>query len=306
MIKQTFIKIKRMKFFLLVFLSICSISFAQENDIFNRLSALPNNGKTWYNIDGYSVTSENFNYSFDEKGLKKVFKKHHIEESDSKTKDITLAFNNLFVSKQQKIDDNLFQNNSYYFIENPSRTITVIWFIKNGKTDVETEEKLVNAIVKNEIPKENYVSMKITSINFVGRTIDLGNDCYWTFLNTVQCPYRGEMNWSVYRNLEDAKDALENQLNGTKSRKGGKIILEEIVNVEFEGVATKAKKVIYDFTGVTSALASMSGGKSLTIYYVAENVRNRNVSCVMSFWNNDNINPETKLPPLLEKLMILK
>ena len=50
----------------------------------------------------------------------------------------------------------------------------------------------------------------------------------------------------------------------------------------------------------------MSGGKSLTVYYIAENVRNKNISCVMSFWNNDLINPETKLPPLLEKVMKVK
>ena len=53
-------------------------------------------------------------------------------------------------------------------------------------------------------------------------------------------------------------------------------------------------------------LAGMSGGKSLNIYYVAENVRDKNISCVMSFWNNDDINPETKLPALLEKIIILK
>ena len=58
----------------------------------------------------------------------------------------------------------------------------------------------------------------------------------------------------------------------------------------------------YDFTGVTSLLASMSGGKNLTIYYVSEKVRDNYVSCVLSFWNNDNINP-SGLPPLLEEIM---
>lgn len=302
MIKKTTI----MKLIHLLFLFIFSISSAQENNILNRLSVLPNGGKIWYNIDGYSVTSENFNYSFDEKGLKKVFRKHNIEDSDIKTKDNLIVYNNLYVSKQQKVNDHQSQNNSYYFVENPNKTIDVIWFIKNGKTDKETEEKLVNAIVENKIPKENYVPMKINAINFAGRTIELGNDCYWTFLNTVQCPYRGEMNWSVHKTLEDAKEAIENQLNNTKSKKGGKVTSEEIVNIEFEGVTTKAKKVIYDFTGVTSALAGMSGGKTLNIYYIAENVRDRNISCVMSFWNNDDINPETKLPALLEKIISLK
>jgi hypothetical protein len=295
-----------MKFIHLLFLFIFSISSAQENNILNRLSVLPNGGKIWYNIDGYSVTRENFNYSFDEKGLKKVFRKNNIEDSDVKTKDDVIVNSNLYVSKQQKINDYQSQNNSYYFVENSDKTIDVIWFIKNGKTDKDTEEKLVNAIEENKIPKENYVSMKINAINFAGRTIELGNDCYWTFLNTVQCPYNGEMNWSVHKTLDDAKETIENQLNNTKSQKGGKVTSEEFVDIEFEGVTTKAKKVTYDFTGVTSALAGMSGGKSLNIYYVAENVRDKNISCVMSFWNNDDINPETKLPALLEKIIILK
>lgn len=295
-----------MKALNLFFILIFSVCFSQENNVLERLSALNNNGKIWYNIDGYSITSEKFNNSFDEKGLKKVFRKHQITDSDVKTKDDQIKFNNLFISKQQKIADNNFQTNNYYFVENPDKTVSVIWFIKNGKTDKETEEKMVNLIIENKIPEENFVPMKITSINFAGRKIELGNSCYWTFLNTVQCPYLGEMNWSVHRNLESAKEAIENQLNITKSKKGGKVASEEIVDVEFEGVQTKAKKVIYDFTGVASALAGMSGGKNLTVYYVAENVRNKNVSCVMSFWNNDQINPETKLPPLLEKIMKLK
>lgn len=295
-----------MKALNLFFILIFSVCFSQENNVLERLSALNNNGKIWYNIDGYSITSEKFNNSFDEKGLKKLFRKHQITDSDVKTKDDQIKFNNLFISKQQKIADNNFQTNNYYFVENPDKTVSVIWFIKNGKTDKETEEKMVNLIIENKISEENFVPMKITSINFAGRKIELGNSCYWTFLNTVQCPYLGEMNWSVHRNLESAKEAIENQLNITKSKKGGKVASEEIVDVEFEGVQTKAKKVIYDFTGIASALAGMSGGKNLTIYYVAENVRNKNVSCVMSFWNNDQINPETKLPPLLEKIMKLK
>ncbi|MFC0426133.1 hypothetical protein [Chryseobacterium scophthalmum] len=295
-----------MKALNLFFILIFSVCFSQENNVLGRLSALNNNGKIWYNIDGYSITSEKFNNSFDEKGLKKVFRKHQITDSDVKTKDDQIKFNNLFISKQQKIADNNFQTNNYYFIENPDKTVSVIWFIKNGKTDKETEEKMVNLIIENKIPQENFVPMKITSINFAGRKIELGNSCYWTFLNTVQCPYLGEMNWSVHRDLESAKEAIENQLNITKSKKGGKVASEEIIDVEFEGVQTKAKKVIYDFTGIASALAGMSSGKNLTVYYIAENIRNKNVSCVMSFWNNDQINPETKLPPLLEKIMKLK
>ena len=168
------------------------------------------------------------------------------------------------------------------------------------------QRELTNLIIENKIPKSNFVSMQTNQINFGNRQIELANSCYWTFLNTVQCPYFGEMNWSVHYSLEDAKESVENQLEMTKSRKSGKILSEEFVDVEFENIPTKAKKVIYDFTGLTGALAGMSGGKSLTIYYVAEKVRENYMSCVMSFWNNDEINPETKLPPLLEKVMKIK
>lgn len=294
-----------MKQIALLLIFICSFAYSQENNILERLQALDNNGKIWYNIDGYSVTSEDFNYNFDEKGLKKALKKHSIKD-DSRVKDENINANNFYFLSTEKVADNLVQKNSFYIFENQHKKITVIWFAKTGEIDRETERKLTNLIIENKIPKENFATMQTQEINFGGRKVELGNNCYWTFLNNVQCPYFGQMNWSVHRDLQDAKSSVENQLTLTKSRKGGKVISEEIIDVEFENVQTKAKKVVYDFTGITGALAGMSGGKTLTIYYVAEKVRGNYMSCVLSFWNNDQINPETKLPPLLEKVMKLK
>lgn len=54
---------------LLVF--VFAISFSQNDSIFNRLQAISNNGLTFYNIDGYTITSQTLNYPFTEKGLKK-------------------------------------------------------------------------------------------------------------------------------------------------------------------------------------------------------------------------------------------
>jgi hypothetical protein len=49
-------------------------------------------------------------------------------------------------------------------------------------------------------------------------------------------------------------------------------------------------------------LSSISGGENLTIYYISEKIRGYFVGCVLSFWNNDNINP-SGLPQLLEEVM---
>jgi len=293
------------KLFTIFLLFTITLSFAQNDSIFNRLQAINNNGLSFYNIDGYTITSQTLNYPFTEKGLKKAYRKYSIKKKVKKTKDEQLPYNNYYINNEESITENLVQNNSYYFIENQEKRITIIQFSSINKRDKEFERTIVKPIIEKKIPKENFASMRIDSINFVGRKIKLGNSCNWTNVNTVQCPYYGEMNWSVHKDLEDAKNTVEQQFSITKSRKNGKVISEEIVDIEFEGTETKAKKIIYDFTGLTSVLASMSGGKTLTIYYVATEVRDNYVSCVLSFWNNDTIT-ENGLAPLLEKVMKLK
>ncbi|NQY30404.1 MAG: hypothetical protein HRT69_13135 [Flavobacteriaceae bacterium] len=292
------------KLFTILLLFILSSTLAQDENIFERLQAIKNNGLTFYNIDGYNITSQTLNHPFSEKGLKKTYRKYSIKKDVKKTKDELLPFNNYYAIKNDKITDRLIQHNSYYFIENYG-LITIIQFSSINKSDKEFERLLVNHIIKRTIPKENFASMTIDSINFAGREIQLGNNCNWTNVNTIQCPYLGEMNWSIHKDLDDAKSTVEHQFEITKSRKSGKVISEETVDIEFEGKETKAKKIIYDFTGVTSLLASMSGGQTLTIYYVATEVRDNYVSCVLSFWNNDTIT-ENGLAPLLEKVMSIK
>jgi len=295
----------KLPIFIVLLLTFSSLNAQEEDNIFNRLQAINNNGLVFYNVDGFSVTSQTLNYKFTEKGLKKVYRKYSIKKKNIKTKDTTLVYNNFYVQKIDKLTDKLTQYNSYFFVENKNNRVTIIQFSSINKNDKEFERSMVNQIIENRIPEKCFTSMVIDSINFAGRKIKLGNSCNWTNVNTVQCPYYGEMNWSVHKDLEDAKNTVEQQFAITKSRKNGKVISEEIVEIEFEGTETNAKKVIYDFTGVTSLLVGMSGGKTLTIYYVATKVRNNYVSCVLSFWNNDNINV-SGLPALLEEVMKLK
>ncbi len=293
------------KLFTFIFLIFIVVANAQDNGIFNRLQAIEHNGVVFYNIDGYTITSQIFDYPFTQKGLRKVYRKYSIKKKDKKNKDEHLTYNNYYISKEDNITGNLVQKSSYYFIENQEKSITAIQFSSINKRDKEFERTIIQLIIENRIPEENYTPITIDSINFAGRKIKLGNACNWMGVNNIQCPYYGQMNWSVHKDLQDAKDAVEQQFEITKSKKGGKVISQKIVDIEFEGSETKAKKIIYDFTGVKSLLAGMSGGKTLTIYYVATEVRGNYVSCVLSFWNNDVIT-KNGLAPLLEKVMKLK
>lgn len=295
---------KRLKYIILLFLSTFAIG-QEQDDYVKRLKAVNNQTIVFYNIDGIDFSSQTFSNQFTEKGLKKLYKKYSITEDDVKVRDESLTYNNFFVTKAEKILENLYSTNSYYYVENQNKTVSIFWFGYYNKLDKEFERKYVNLILNDQIPKEVFEPMTIDSIDFAGRKIKLGNSCYWTNVNTVQCPYNGEMNWSVHKTFESAKMAVENQFNVTKNRKGGKVLSETEVDIVFEGTETKAKKVIYDFTGVNSLLVGISGGKTLTIYYVASQVRENYVSCCMSFWNNDN-KTESGLSPLLSEVMKLK
>lgn len=290
----------------LVFLLLLPFGIYAQNqeDYIKRLKAIQNNGVTYYNVDGIDFTSQTFTNSFTEKDLKFVFRKYGISNEDLQTKDTKLSYNNLHVLKSKKITDSLSENSSYYFIEDKQKMVTVICFAYFEKPEVQFEQKLISLIIEDAIPMHVFENKRIDSVDFAGRKIHLSNSCYWTNVNTVQCPGNGEMNWSVHKTEKSAKQAIKNQLTLTKIKKGLKIISEQQVDVIFESNPAKALKVVYGFTGLTNLAVKTSGGKTLTAFYVASKVRENYVSCVMSFWNNDQIN-ESGLPPLLEKVMQL-
>ncbi|GJH41601.1 hypothetical protein RCZ04_21510 [Capnocytophaga sp. HP1101] len=275
-------------------------TYAQEPQLLDRLSAIKNGGKDFYAIDGYIITKEDFNLSFDEKGFKKAYRKLKVTQQEAAPNPRVLVDNYMIVKETNESVESL------YFVKNKANNITVIYFAKLRNREPEVEEALVNLIIEDKIPAEKYAPVDASSINFAGRMIPLMGDCYFTGINIVQCPYNGEMNWDIYRTLEDAQQAIADQFTVNTQRRSVKPIQEEEVDVIFEDVPTKAKRVVFDLKGVTSVLAGMSGGKTLTVYYVAQVVRNRPVGCVMSFWNNDNINPATGLPLLLSRVMRLK
>lgn len=283
---------------------LCLSTFGQgNNDMFSRLRGISNNGTDFYNIDGVTITSQNIISAFSKKIILKKYKKYEIKEDDLVVADSLIGKQNFYVAKSDELCAGVIQNTSYYFVENNDRLIAIT-FASVNKKDKAFETDFVKLILSSGIPKYVYEPLEIDSINFAGRKIALGKSCNWMGTNNVQCPYYGQMNWSIHKSLADATETMNNQFTVTKLKKGSKIILEELVDVIFEGSEVKAKKIIFDIKGINSLLVGMSGGKTLTIYYVASLVRGNFVSCVMSFWNNDIIN-KSGLPSLLEEVMKL-
>jgi hypothetical protein len=283
-----------------------SIAYGQfDDDVFSRLQAISNNGIDFFNVDGIEITSQRTNASFAPKNISKEFKQFKIKKKELIQGDSLLGFQNYYVFKTQEEPKGYHNNISYYFVKNSNNQVVGFTFASINKTDKEFERKFISSIMNNQIPNFVYNDLQADTIDFAGRKIPLGANCNWMGVNNIQCRYYGQMNWSVHQNLEGARETMNNHFASIKSRKNGEVVADTTVNVLFEGIETKAKKVVYDFTSVTSALVGMSGGKTLTIYYVAAPVRDNYVSCVMSFWNNDQINP-SGLPPLLEQVMKLE
>lgn len=287
---------------IIILLIVCQIGFAQNEELFNRLRAINNSDTTFYNVDGIDFSKQTLSSDFNDKNLKKAYRKYSIKKKDLKERDDLLNFENYKVTNREEFPDGLVAVNVNYFVKNKDNRISVFWFGYFDKSNPEFERKMIDLILNDAIPKTCFSSIKTNTINFAGREIELGDNCNWMNINNIQCPYYGQMNWSLHKTKTSADVSIQNQLKATKTKNGGKVFSEEDVDIVFEGVPTKAKKVLYDFTGVTSLLASMSGGKNLTIYYVSAKVRETYISCVLSFWNNDNINP-SGLPPLLDQIM---
>lgn len=287
-------------------LLLSQIAFGQTADnLFERLQAITNMGVTFYNVDGIEITSQTVDAAFTPKNCFKKFKQLKVKEKELTTADSSFDFPNFYVFKTEEEPKGQHNNIAYYFAESKDKKIIAFTFGSINKSDKEFERKFVQFVRDNAIPQSVFNSLTIDSLNFAGRKIPLGGSCRWMGINNVQCHYYGQMNWSVHKTFDDASQTVNNQYIRIKSGNNGKIVSDTTVSVIFEGTEANARRIIYDFTGITSALVGISGGKTLTIYFVAAPVRKNFVSCVMSFWNNDQINP-SGLSPLLEQVMKLK
>lgn len=276
-----------------------------EEALFSRLQGLFSNKTEFYNVDGFEISSQKLDAEFSKKNILKNFKRFGIKEADLNTADSLLKYNNWYVRKASEEVKGVLINSSFYFIESADKKLTGISFSVMNKSDKDFERSFVTLIKNNAIPNSVFNSLDLDSLNFAGRKIAVGEGCRYMGVNNVQCPSNGQMSWSVHQSQDDAVQTINAHWKTIREQKGGKALSDTTVNVIFEGKETTARKMIYSFKGLNSLLIKMDGAKTLTVYAVAGPVKNNFVSCVMSFWNTDNVN-RNGLPRLLEKVMTLK
>lgn len=278
----------------------CQESF--ENGILDRLSGIKVEGKSYFNLGEYAVFTDRVNRVFNSKSIKKLKKKYKVKKAKNEISTNGIAQKNIIVTKKSQLKSGNNEITTLYFVELDESIIEIIGFYSINFRDTIEEENLINLYLENKIPESNFMIFPISKVNFAGRELELNNSCEWMSVNSIQCPYFGQMNWSLHQSLENAKNQTKIQYEITKGKTIANLISEEEIPIIFEGKETTAIRTKYK---AKIPAFFMHGSNELIIYYVSEEIRGRFISCVLSHYTSDKIT-ENGVPALLEKVMKLK
>ena len=282
--------------------------YGQENDaLFARLRGISPIGITsFFMVDGITITSQKFNIEFSAESCAKAFSEYAKDEpyylKSGATEielisDNLLDINNFYAYLSIEVLPNFFKHFAYYYVESVDKKLIQIIFGYLNKRDVAFERNFINLVRNNLIPKSVYDDNPsiVSTVNFAGRDISLPARylCKWGGPNYLRSFSDGQISWCLHKDLEDAS-AHANNLFLKDMLEELKVVSDATVDVIFEGVETTARKVVYEVSGTFK--------RTMTAYYMAASVRNYFVSCVVSFWDTDQIN-ESGLPFLLEQVM---
>lgn len=289
---------------------ICYFSYAQDDAaLFSRLRGISSNGIDFYNVDGIEITTQStivaLNPSAICKQYKKVSGKRFKLKEENLIQDNKWGFPYYYAEQQDTEAEDIVRKVSNYFITLHEGSVTWFTFSSVNKTDTALEQHFIQLVKDAAIPDSIFSRLVVDTINFAGRNIVLGNACNWKGPNNIQCPNKGQMNWSVHKSMDDAKLTVDLHYKILGGLNGGAITMDTMVPVIFEDVEILARKIVYSFTGAKGLMVKASGGKYLAMYFIAAPIRGNYVSCAMSYWNIDALN-ENGLPQLLAEVMKLK
>lgn len=283
-------------FTLLTILSHCL--YAQDENRFRNFHGIkhPQNNVDFFEAEGYDIFIQSFDNGLDDKGISKIKKKYALKESQLTIDSVT----NLKILTRTEDTRGVTAYFTYYLVPVNEKKSTVIGFVRPKTRDVGLERDFVNSYLSSKIPDYIYTKLEIDSIDFVGRTIDLGPICRWMSPHNIQCPNYGQMNWAIFDNLKQAEEYRDTHFEMAKNKSLIDIKEEKWILLKFEGQETKALR-----TKIKVQLPKlvMGGSNILVVYYVTGYVRGKYVTCVLSHYTDDVV--ADKLPPLLSEVLEL-
>ena len=223
-----------------------------------------------------------------------------------------LAMPHYYLTYYKKNGENHWQNTMIYFLgmkmdgKDVSLIATISSVSEAPSEEIDTE--MLQLVLDRKVPKENYMGGR--SFDFLGRKVPLMDECYWTGVNIVRCPTKGEMNWSLHPTLAEAQQAIALQKrwammipapeNHTMS-----LLMERDITLLFEGKETRATEIIYNEHYQHPILKSHHKDYKLIVYYIATEVRGQAIACAISYYDYNERLADTGLPEFVSQFVRL-
>lgn len=289
-----------------LFTLLLTVSFGafSQKDVLSQMHGLELNGNMIFNISGHQIMVMEDDNRLTDMGIKKLKKTYKLKGVDAEYKDNNLPNkNNLVIENTVPNEENpnIKTYQVFYFLEEGYKTVKTIYFQSLTPIDPKIRKAFMDAYFTHPSVLKKYYSKdwNAEQIDFVGRTIELGDACKWVAPNSVQCDALGEINWTEFDNLEDAEQQTKLAIEGNNPKK---IIKTESASIVFEGQSLPATRIVYKAGG--SKLLSGGAPDKKAVYYVTAEVRGKYISCVLSYYIYDT--DDYKLAPLLKEIMSLK
>lgn len=286
-----------------IILFLFSLPVAAQKDILSDMQGLELKGDLVFEIDGYSMLVQKEKASLNDKGIKKIKKKYGLENVSKEYSDKNIKWENRVIETTEKIEGlpDVEGFKKCYLLPEDDNNMRVVMLHSVAGRDTVIENAFMDALFARKLKQYTTDDWVAESIDFAGRTIELGDMCRWVSPRNVHCATFGQMAWTELDTQEEAEVNNMVQLISNNNSKKYKPQKEEEVDILFEGIPTKAKRVTYK---LNTPKILMGGRNMLVTYFVTQKVRGKHVSAVLTHYMESK--DDYSLPPLLERVMSLK
>lgn len=288
------------RYVLNVLLIIWSSTLIGQNEILDKMQGLSLDGDMVFSIEGYMMTIQREKGSINKNGIQKIKKKYKLNNIVSEYRDQSIKWENwvienkTFVKSLPEVEG--FQK-CYLIPQSDDRMMFVTMHSASGR-DTVLENAFMDAVFSRQLAQYTTDSWVAEKIDFAGREIALGDVCQWVSPHNVHCASFGQMAWSIFKTEKEALLSTQIQIANNNTSGRYKIIKEEDIDLIFEGIPTKAKRITYKIN--TSKL--LSGGRNvIAVYYITQKVRGQFLSCVLTQYIE--VKNDYSLPMLLQEVM---
>jgi hypothetical protein len=253
-----------------------------------------------YKLERYAIFDKIDKIKSGEKGIVQIKRKYSLSKDLLVTSNPEIKSDHKLLINKKKISDNITLTTICYILPYKYDLTQILFLETYHERNINIENEFINYFIGDSIPKHIENSALIDTIDFVNRKIILGNICDWKGPHNISCANKGQMSWSIFQSEEIAKKDISIQKQLTSNYWITNVKSEENVNILFEGIPTVATKATIKINVPQIALG---GSNTLIAYYINQKVRDKYISCVLSYYA-DNIYLN-ELPPLLSEVMTI-